>query len=380
MSIEKKANLVLEQAEKLAERLASWADFSNAMFSYPHGIVLQTFPDEMERQVFFDSSQYEKVNRLLAGLMKKHGLVEGATPKQKSGRFVVRVPKTLHHNLECEAKEEGVSLNQLAVSKLAAPLREKGSARSAEPVIARAFNAVHDGFSRDWIIIEPQHNKLFIAKCRDFGLGLSEYMLNHVLMNIQKNPKNKGLLNPATERSGFKSYDDCAYGSEIAIRILQRTRGVTLDRVLCDPLLRELFDEYALRLCPKQTALKLRAAAFNLRKTHRLKPVSLESGRYDLVTKGPLKSVSLEEIEQLPGTYVFYEEKRPLFAGETDNLRKRIGSHLETGLPEWLDVHENEAIILKLQVLPTVSRDERLGWLTAFVNEEKPVLNYQKAS
>lgn len=36
-----------------------------------------------------------------------------------SGKFVVRLPKSLHQRLVIEAKKEGVSLNQLALYKLA---------------------------------------------------------------------------------------------------------------------------------------------------------------------------------------------------------------------------------------------------------------------
>lgn len=35
-----------------------------------------------------------------------------------SGKFIVRVPKSLHYKLSLEAKEEGVSLNQYALYKL----------------------------------------------------------------------------------------------------------------------------------------------------------------------------------------------------------------------------------------------------------------------
>ncbi len=36
-----------------------------------------------------------------------------------SGKFVVRLPKSLHQRLAIEAEQEGVSLNQLALYKLA---------------------------------------------------------------------------------------------------------------------------------------------------------------------------------------------------------------------------------------------------------------------
>ena len=38
--------------------------------------------------------------------------------KKYSGKFVVRIPKTLHHKLAQEAEEEGISLNQYALYKL----------------------------------------------------------------------------------------------------------------------------------------------------------------------------------------------------------------------------------------------------------------------
>jgi len=377
MSLERKANRVLDEAKRLAGEVASWADFSAALFDYSTGLVPKTFPDEMERQAFFDSKQYLEINALLTGLMKKFGVVKGSVP-QKSGKFLVRVPKTIHQKLENEAKTEGVSLNLLAVTKLSRPLDEAAGMPKADDVIIEAFNSVHEGHSTDWIIVEPYHNRLFIEQCQKANLSLNEYQLNHLLMNVRKNPKNKGKLNPTTRRSGFSDYDDCAFAAEIAIRILQRTRGVTLDRVLCDPALRSHFDEMAMRLAPGQTDLKLRCAALNLRKTHRLQPVDLNSDSYDLVSAGPVKRISLSSIASLPGTYVFYDHTRPIYAGETENLKKRIGMHLEAGLPEWLGAKDDDDFVLKIQNLPSAKRDHRLKWLTAFINRERPVLNYQK--
>ena len=41
------------------------------------------------------------------------------TADKYSGKFVVRLPKSLHQRLVIEAEKEGVSLNQLALYKLA---------------------------------------------------------------------------------------------------------------------------------------------------------------------------------------------------------------------------------------------------------------------
>ena len=373
-----KANRVLEKARTIASESQSWADFSNKLFDGSHGIVSKIFPNEMERQAFFDSKQHEEINALMVDMMKKTGVVAGATPKEKSGKFLVRVPKSIHTALEAEAKIEGVSLNLLAVTKLAVPLKT-AKAPNVDSLIVQAFNSIHEGYSPDWIILEPHHNRLFIDRCREIGMTLSDSLLNHYLMNIRKNPKNKGLLNATTKRSGFTDYDDCAYAAEIAIRTLQRTRGVTLDATLCDPTLRSQFDALALRMASGQTEVKLRCAALNLRKTHRLQPIDLSSGSFDLVSAGPVKRVTLSGIAKLPGTYVFYDHTRPMFAGETDNLHNRIERHLHNGLPEWL-VQDDENLVLKLQVLPSMNRDGRLQWLGGFINQERPVLNYQKVA
>ena len=41
------------------------------------------------------------------------------TADKYSGRFIVRIPKSLHQRLVIEAEKEGISLNQLALYKLA---------------------------------------------------------------------------------------------------------------------------------------------------------------------------------------------------------------------------------------------------------------------
>ncbi|MCL2603076.1 MAG: type II toxin-antitoxin system HicB family antitoxin [Defluviitaleaceae bacterium] len=44
---------------------------------------------------------------------------EPVTESNASGKFTLRLPKSLHHQLSLDAKREGVSLNQYALYKLA---------------------------------------------------------------------------------------------------------------------------------------------------------------------------------------------------------------------------------------------------------------------
>src|SRR4051812_40978424 len=121
---------ILNEAERAAHEAETWADLSNFLFNPADGLVARAYPTREAREAFVRTAAYRKLRQLVADGMRRHGLVEGATPK-KSGRFVVRLPQSLHAALEREAAAEGVSLNQLAVAKLAVPLSHL--AREPEP-------------------------------------------------------------------------------------------------------------------------------------------------------------------------------------------------------------------------------------------------------
>jgi hypothetical protein len=112
---------ILAEGKCLAEQATTWADLSNALFDPLDGLVVKRFPDPDDRAAFRKSETYARLHGLVEQKMQETGVVAGSAPT-KSGRFVVRLPRTLHAALEREAAAEGVSLNQLVVAKLAARL------------------------------------------------------------------------------------------------------------------------------------------------------------------------------------------------------------------------------------------------------------------
>jgi HicB-like protein involved in pilus formation len=112
---------MLSEAERAAHDAESWADLSNFLFNPVDGLVARAYTTRAARESFVKTDEYKRIRQLIADAIERHGLVEGATPK-KSGRFVVRLPRTLHAALEREAASEGVSLNQLVLAKLAVGL------------------------------------------------------------------------------------------------------------------------------------------------------------------------------------------------------------------------------------------------------------------
>jgi predicted HicB family RNase H-like nuclease len=114
----KKASVILRQAVDAARSTETWADLSNALFAPFDGLVTKAYRTHAQRAAFRQSEEYKKIRELLAEKIKATGLVAGATPR-KSGKFVVRLPQSMHAALEHEAAREGISLNQLVVAKLA---------------------------------------------------------------------------------------------------------------------------------------------------------------------------------------------------------------------------------------------------------------------
>ncbi len=114
------AKRILKRAQDIARSVKTWADLSNALYNPIDGLVTTAYPLGVEREAFMKTEEYQKIRQLLRDAIDAFGMVEGATPK--SGRFVVRLPRSLHSALEREASREGVSLNQLVVAKLAAQL------------------------------------------------------------------------------------------------------------------------------------------------------------------------------------------------------------------------------------------------------------------
>lgn len=123
----KEQNL-LDSAKNLASSNPTWADLSNALFDQSTGLIAKAYPTREERQQFVHSPQYKAIRELIDKAQERTGLVEGAVPA-KSGKFIVRLPRSLHAALEAEAEAEGVSLNQLVVAKLAIQLSQLAAAK-----------------------------------------------------------------------------------------------------------------------------------------------------------------------------------------------------------------------------------------------------------
>ena len=313
-----KAKAILEEARNLAKSTKTWADLSNALFDPLEGLIVYTFRNPKEREEFRKTDVYNELHALVENKMQVTGLISGATPK-KSGKFVVRLPRSLHAALEKEAEIEATSLNQLVVTKLAVQLDNLAGGRLAS--LIQAFGEVREGYSVDRVIADTQLNRKFLRRCRELGLSGTDYDLNWALMNERKRGNLSHL--PKTKRYTVRELDEFEYASELAVRFLQNKKSVSLDRIICDPELAEEFDEYAAKLSPGFSALQYRWGAFGLRKAGRLgnNQKKLDK-RLDWEHIGRVSSLRLKKIPEIGGLYLFSSEQQRVFIGQTDNLHR----------------------------------------------------------
>jgi hypothetical protein len=117
-----KARQVLEFAERRAKEAADWVELHNALYGLS-GKATELFTTEAERTAFCQTEEYKRILSLMDHLPAPPVKDFGELLASANGAISVRLPRSVHAALLAEAKAEGVSLNQLCVSKLVVQLR-----------------------------------------------------------------------------------------------------------------------------------------------------------------------------------------------------------------------------------------------------------------
>jgi predicted HicB family RNase H-like nuclease len=117
-SVKSRAQELLDFARSLQDSGLTWVEANNSIYG-PGGRFVTLFPTKSDRMAFARTAESRQLDELIDNLPEPD---VRSSREEYSGKFVVRVPKSLHAALAAEAKTEGVSLNQLVVVKLAVQL------------------------------------------------------------------------------------------------------------------------------------------------------------------------------------------------------------------------------------------------------------------
>lgn len=257
--------------------------------------------------------------------------------------------------------------------------------RNLDAVVIESFESTHAGWSSDEVILNDERNQKFIEACHQKLPNVSAADLNWRLMNLRK----AGKLKTKTTKSNRTSVADITHIAEIAARSMHDRHAVSTDQIMADPKLRAEFDQIAQTISPDVDGYPVRKAAFRLRKSRRLRPELIARianwGR--VVT-----SYSIEEItdnpnliDEHPGIYIFRDRSGYLYIGQTDNLRKRLKSHLDqshnVSLANYLGAQNIKDITVEIHSFDPDSRAKetmiRRAYESELIASRKPRFNIQ---
>jgi len=121
-SMKSRTQELLTLARKLSETPGlTWVEANNAIYG-PGGPFTRLFPSVKDRLAFANTEVSRHIDELLDSLPEP---AVGPQRREYSGKFNVRIPKSLHAALVSEAEAEAVSLNQLVLAKLALHLQSR---------------------------------------------------------------------------------------------------------------------------------------------------------------------------------------------------------------------------------------------------------------
>jgi len=156
-------------------------------------------------------------------------------------------------------------------------IEKKGPVRLEDPferAVRRAFRSIHMGESSDEVIINDDLRDAFIGACdaelSKLGLaGKKEYEYNWTLENLRKASKLGRISDRRRKSRSAIGTSDYKRATEVAKQLVKNGLRRTIDRTMCDPELRNDFNQKAANIDPGVDLYLVRKAALRWRKKGR---------------------------------------------------------------------------------------------------------------
>ena len=98
------------------------------------------------------------------------------------------------------------------------------------PLVVQAFVDVRDGWSADYVLLNPDKDLDFLQRCWRLGAVAAPEELNWTLMNARKDGKLKGLSSARSFALAKSEMDKFCFASEMAMRELQERARIEEQR------------------------------------------------------------------------------------------------------------------------------------------------------
>jgi len=262
-----------------------------------------------------------------------------------------------------------------------------------DALVVRAFEDVRQGAATDALLWNRELAEAFYERCKGLGLRAPDALLGRRLITVRKNIRRyeqHGItISPAAKAEPHISIvPQYAHVIEFVLVKLRYRYGASIDDILLDRTLGEMFETQASRLAPGVSAVDLRLGALYIRKTRnfnkgdREKIKSLDVSLFDKALTEPvsLPKVKLANIPEEPGLLEVRERDRYLYISRNASLRPAV-EQFRTGKAFdlvangfWIPHLENITVQVvsgtKIQGISTSLWERRL------IHDLEPVFNW----
>jgi hypothetical protein len=208
-----------------------------------------------------------------------------------------------------------------------APLRPD---MSRDSILVKAFGEIHDGYSVDRTLADPQLAARFVKRCRQLGIDAPHAAVCRRLLRLRK----AGGFPVKTTREDKRNLHPFLIPAEIAFAKVTYRYDASYDDLLADPDVGKAFDENVAKVGRSGDAVDFRLAALHLRKNvrSRRKADAEELAHLDISkveahwhTPGHLSNIRLDTVPSSEGIFSLREPGRYLFLSQSENLRSGVG-------------------------------------------------------
>jgi site-specific DNA-methyltransferase (adenine-specific) len=207
-----------------------------------------------------------------------------------------------------------------------APLRPD---KSRDSIIIKAFAQIHDGYSVDRTLADPQLAARFVKRCRQLGIDAPHAAVCRRLLRLRK----EGGFPIKTTREDRRNLHPFLIPAELAFAKLTYRYDASYDDLLADPNVGKAFDENVAKVGRSGDAVDYRLAALHLRKNvrSRRKADAKQLARLDISkvkarwhSHGHLSNLGLDRVPDSEGVFSLREPDRYLYLSQSENLRSGI--------------------------------------------------------
>ncbi len=201
---------------------------------------------------------------------------------------------------------------------------------SRDSIIVETFAQIHDGYSVDRTLADPQLAARFVERCQQLGIDSQHAAICRRLLRLRK----AGGFPVKTTREDNRNLHPFLIPAELAFAKLTYRYDASYDDLLADPNVGKAFDENVSKFGRSGDAVAYRLAALHLRKNvrSRRKADAKQLAQLDISkveaqwhTPGHLSDVRLDEVPVSKGVFSLREPGRYLFLSQSDNLRSGVG-------------------------------------------------------